>query len=109
MTSGSLILVSTYITWKNIVFNKMREFEANAWDTFIIYHPELYIAQACLEKHLPASFDKDFLSEQFPDFVCCLHTQVRQMGNLLIPYLKNTDSSQARESNRDSTVFLQVM
>ena len=39
----------TYFTWKTIVYRKIREFEANAWDTFITDHPDLYIAQACLE------------------------------------------------------------
>ena len=46
----------TYFTWKTIVHRKIREFEANAWDTFITDHPDLYVVQACLERHLLASF-----------------------------------------------------
>ena len=46
----------TYFTWKTIINRKIRELEANAWDTFITDHPDLYIVQACLEKHVLASF-----------------------------------------------------
>ena len=70
----------TYVTSKTIVYRKVREFEANAWDTFITDHPDLYIAQACLENTSPRKFWS--ISEQFPDLVCCLHTQVRLMGSL---------------------------
>ena len=83
----------TYFTWKTIVYRKIREFEANAWDTFITDHPDLCIAQACLGNTSPRKFC--FISEQFPDLVCCLHTQVRLMGSLGlnggIPWLKNTE------------------
>ena len=71
---------STNITWKTIVYRKIREFEANAWDTFITDHPDLYIAQACLENKSPRKFWS--ISEQLRDLVCCLHTQVRLMGSL---------------------------
>ena len=43
----------TYLTWKTIVYRKIREFEANEWDTFITDHPDLRVAQACLEKTSP--------------------------------------------------------
>ena len=42
-----------YIT---IVYRKSREFEANAWDTFITDHPDLNVVQACLEKTSPRKF-----------------------------------------------------
>ena len=47
----------TYITWKAIVCRKIREFEANAWDTFITDHPDLHTLRmiALLTHHL-ASF-----------------------------------------------------
>ena len=48
--------------------------EANAWDTFITDHPDLYIAHDCLVNTTPSKFWS--ISEQFPDLVCCLHTQV---------------------------------
>ena len=71
------------------MYRKIREFEANAWDTFITDHPDLYIAQACLENTSPRKFWS--ISEQFLDLVCCLHIQVRLMGSLgLIPWLRNT-------------------
>ena len=38
----------TYFTWKAIVYRKLREYEANAWDTFITDHPDLHIAHDCL-------------------------------------------------------------
>ena len=67
----------------------------NAWDAFISDHPELYIAQACLDNISPYTFWS--ISEQFPDLVCRLHTQVRLMGNFGlnggIPWLKNTEGS----------------
>ena len=85
----------SYFTWKTIVYSKIRELKANAWDTFITDHPDLYVAQACLEKASPRKFWS--ISEQFPDLVCCLHTQVRLMGSLglngRILWLKNTEGT----------------
>ena len=48
----------TYFTWKTIVYLKIRESEANAWDTFITGHSDLHIAQSCLalKTHHLASF-----------------------------------------------------
>ena len=78
-----------------MVYRKMRELEVNAWDTFITDRPDLYVAQACLEKTSPRKFWS--ISEQFPDLVCCLHTHVRLMGSLGlnggIPWLKNTEDT----------------
>ena len=80
----------TYFTWKTSVYHKIREFEANAWDTFITDHLDLYIVQACLENTSPSKFWS--ISEQFPDLVRWLHAQVRLMGSLGlnggIPWLK---------------------
>ena len=85
----------TYFSWKSIVYRKIREFEANAWDTFITDHPDLYIAHDCLVNTPPRKFCS--ISEQFPDLVCCLHTQVRLMGSLGlnggIPWLRNTEGT----------------
>ena len=77
------------------MYRKIREFDANAWDTFISDHPDLYIAQACLENTPTGKFWS--ISEQFPDLVCCLHTQVRLMvrfglnGGIL--WLRNTEGT----------------
>ena len=46
----------TYFTWKAIVYRKIREFEANAWDTFITDHPDLHIAHDCLVNTPPRKF-----------------------------------------------------
>ena len=85
----------TYFKWKTIVYCKIREFEANARDTITTDHPDLYVAQACLEKTSPSKLWS--ISEQLPDLVCCLHTQVRLMGNLglngRIPWLRNTEGT----------------
>ena len=73
------------------MYHKIREVEANACDMFITYHPDLYIAQACLENTSPHKFWS--ISKQFLCLVCFLHTQVRLMGSLGlnggIPWLKN--------------------
>ena len=72
------------------MYRKIREFEANAWDTFITDHSDLHIAHDCLVNTPPRKFWS--ISEQFPDLVCCLHTQVRLMGNLGgIHWLRNTE------------------
>ena len=85
----------TYFTWKAIVYRKIREFEANAWDTYNSDYPDLYIVQDCLVNTSPRKFWS--ISEQFRDLVCCLHTQVRLMGSLGlnggIPRLKNTEGT----------------
>ena len=62
------------------MYRKIREFEASAWDTFITDHPDLHIAHDCLVNTPPRKFWS--ISEQLPDLVCCLHTQVRLMGSL---------------------------
>ena len=78
-----------------IMYRKIREFEAYAWDTFITDHPDLYIAQACLENTPPRTFWS--ISEQFLDLSCCLHTQVRLMGSLGLnggfPWWRNTEGT----------------
>ena len=77
------------------MYRKIREFEVNAWDTFITDHPNLYIAHDCLVNTPPCKFWS--ISEQFPDLVCCLHTHVRLMGSLGliggIPWLRNTEGT----------------
>ena len=55
-------------------------------------HPDLYIAHDCLVNTPPRKFWS--ISEQFPDLVYCLHTQISLMGSLVlnggIPWLRNT-------------------
>ena len=76
-------------------------------------HPDLYIVQACLENTQPRKFWS--ISEQFPDLVCCLHTQVRLMGSLGlnggIPWLRNTEGTLCficKQENQTLSHFLFV-
>ena len=39
----------TYLTWKTIVMRKINELEEKAWNDFVYSHPNMQIAQACLE------------------------------------------------------------
>ena len=103
----------TYFTWETIVYRKIREFEANAWATHITDHPDLYIAQACLENTSPCKFWS--ISEQFPDLVCSLHTQVRLMGSIglngRILWLRNTEGTLCficKQENETQSHFLFV-
>ena len=104
----------TYFTWKTIiVYRKIWEFELNAWNTFITDHPDLYVAQACLEKMSPSKFWS--ISEQFPDLVCCLHTQVKLTESLGlnggIPWLENKEGTLCficRQENETLSHFLFV-
>ena len=69
----------TYLTWKTIVMRKTNELEEKAWNDFVYGHPNMQIAQACLENVSPQKFWS--ISEQHPDLVSCLHIQTRLMGN----------------------------
>ena len=81
----------TYLTWKTIVMRKIHEFEEKAWNDFVCGHPNLQIAQACLENVSRHKFWS--ISEQHPDLVSRLHIQTRLMGNFGlnggIPWLCN--------------------
>ena len=86
----------TYFTRKTIRrYRRIREFEANEWDTFITDHSDLYIVHDCPVNTPPRKLWS--ISEQFPDLVCCLHTHVRLMGSLGlyggIPWLRNTEGT----------------
>ena len=64
---------------KIIVPDKIVDFERCAWDSFCESHPNMRVAQACLENVSPFRFWS--LADQFPDLVSRLHVQVRLMGN----------------------------
>ena len=85
----------TYLTWKTIVMRKINELEEKAWNDFVYGHPNMQIAQACLENVSPQKFW--YISEQHPDLVSRLHIQTRLMGNFGlnggIPWLSNTDGA----------------
>ena len=84
----------TYLTLKTIVMRKIHEFEEKAWNYFVCGHPNMQIAQACLENVSPHKFWS--ISEQHPDLVSRLHIQIRLMGSNFglnggIPWFCNTD------------------
>ena len=72
---------------------KIHKFEEKVWDDFVYGHPNMQIAQACLENVSPHKFWS--ISEQHPDLVSRLHIQTRLMGNFGlnggIPWLCNID------------------
>ena len=74
---------------------KIHEFEEKAWNDFVYGHPNMQIAQACLEN--VSSHKVWSISEQHPDLVSCLHIQTRLMGNFGlnggIPWIRNTDGA----------------
>ena len=84
----------TYGNWKSIVKNKVRDLESRLWLEFCSGHPNMQVAQACLENVSPSKFWS--LADLYPDLVNRLHTQVRLMGNLCncgIPWLFKTEGS----------------
>ena len=85
----------TYSSWKTIVKSKVFEFEENAWNAFVLGHPNLAFAKSCLELVPPQKFWS--ISASYPDLVCRLHAQIRLMGNFGlnagIPWAKGTDTA----------------
>ena len=85
----------TYGNWKSIVKNKVRDLESKSWLEFCSGHPNMHVAQACLENVSTSKFWS--LADLYPDLVSRLHIQVRLMGNLCldggIPWLFNTEGT----------------
>ena len=83
------------LTRKKIVKRKVHESEEKAWNDFVYSHPNMKIAQTCLENVSPHKLWS--ISEQRPDLVSRLHIQTRLMGNFGlngdIPWLSNTDGA----------------
>ena len=61
------------------MMRKIHEFEEKAWNDYVYGHPNMQIAEACLENVFPIKFW--CVTEQHPDVVSCLHIQTRLMGN----------------------------
>ena len=84
----------TYGNWKSIVKNKVRDLESRLWLEFCSGHPNMHVAQACLDNVSPSKFWS--LADLYPNLVSRLHTQVRLMGNLClnggIPWLFKTEN-----------------
>ena len=85
----------TYTSWKLIVKRKIKEYEENAWLSFVSDHPNFQIARSCLANLSPEKFWA--ITAEYPDLVCRLHVQIRMMGWLSlnggIPWLLNTDGA----------------
>ena len=81
----------TYGSWKSIVKNKVRDLESRLWLEFCSGHPNMHVAQACLENVSPFKFWS--LADLYPSSF----SQVRLMGNLClnggIPWLFKTEGS----------------
>ena len=85
----------TYTSWKLIVKRKIKNYEENAWLSFVSDHPDFQIARSCLANLSPEKFWA--ITAEYPDLVCRLHVQIRMMGwlglNGGIPWLLNTDGA----------------
>ena len=85
----------TYTPWKLIVNRKIKDYEENAWLSFVNDHPNFQIARSCLANLSPEKFWA--ITAEYPDLVCRLHVQIRMMGwlglNGGIPWLLNTDGA----------------
>ena len=64
----------TYGNWKSIVKNKVREWESRLWLEFCSGHPNMHVAQACIENVSPSKFWS--LAYLYSDMVSCLHIQI---------------------------------
>ena len=77
------------------MMTNIHEFEEKAWNDFVYGHPNIQIAQPCLENVSPHKVWS--ISEQHPNLVSHLHIQTRLMGNFGlnggIPWLSNTDGA----------------
>ena len=96
--------LGTYASWKTTVKRKIWEFEGNSWNSFVLDHPNLSLAQACLATMSPHMFWS--ISDQYPGLVYRLHVQIRLMGNFAlnggIPWVTNTDDSLCFVYKRDT-------
>ena len=76
----------------NFGFNGRQE---GLWSDFCSNHPDLKVAQDCLNNVHPEYFWS--LANQYPDLVKCLHTQVTLMCNFgfngYVPWLRDTDGA----------------
>ena len=83
---------------------KIWEFEENSWNSFVLDHPYLSLAQAFLATASPHMFWS--ISDKYPDVACRLHVKNRLMGNFGlnggIPWITNTDDALCFVCKRDT-------
>ena len=74
------LIFPTYTSrsWKLIVKGRIKDYEENAWLSFVSDHPNFQIARSCLANLSPETFRA--ITAEYPDLVCRLHVQIRMMG-----------------------------
>ena len=60
-----------YPSWKTIVKNKINKYEENAWNEYVLSHPNLHIARTCLENVPSRMFWA--IADIYPDLVARQH------------------------------------
>ena len=104
--SGELIyhVFSIKSTWKTTVKCTVWELEENSWNSFVLDHPNLILAQACLATVSPHMFWS--ISDQYPGLVCRLHVKIGLMSNFDlnggIPLITNIADALCFVSRRDT-------
>ena len=87
--------VHRYKEWKKIVRRKVSERQEGIWSDFCSNHPDLNVAQDCLNNANP--YQVCSLANQYHDLVKRLHTQVRLMCNFRfnggVPWPRDTASA----------------
>ena len=89
----------TYTSWKLIVKHKIKDYEENAWLSFVSDHQNFQMARSCLANVSPEKFWA--ITAEYLDMVC----QIRMMGwlglNGGIPWFLNTDGALCFACNSD--------
>ena len=74
---------------------KIKDYEENAWLSFVSDHQNFQMAPSCLVNVSPEKFWA--ITAEYPNLVCQVHVQIRMMGwlglNGRIPWLLNTDGT----------------
>ena len=92
------------MTQETTVKRTIWDFEENSWNSFVLDHPNLSLAQACLATVSPHMFWP--ISDEYPGLACRLYVQIRLMGNFglngEIPWITNTDDDLCYLRKRDT-------
>ena len=79
---------------KAIVMSKVKVFEENAWNAFVLEHRKFDFAKSWLQLVPRQKFR--LISSFYPDLVSRIHVQMRLIGNFglntSIPWAETTDS-----------------
>ena len=69
----------SYASWKAIVMSKVKVFEENGWNAFVLKQYKFGFAKSCSELVPPQKLWS--ISSFYPDLVSRLHVQTRLVGN----------------------------